>query len=296
MLDQVDGLLRTVLMTGVPELTKPTQVSFQPPDEDWRTAVSSLTENALNVYLVDVRERRDLRSNEWVTEVGPQGATRTPQPARVDCHYLITAWSPATVTPSTEPSLDEHKLLYAAMAALFDASPLIAAKIYPTDSAAFKALDPLIANAELPTEVVPPEGFIKLAEFWGAMGTGHRWKPAIWLIVTVPVAMRTEIIGPVVTTRIIEFRQGDDPDTAEVFVQIAGTATRAGSAIDDALIRVERDGVALQSFRTGPDGRFTFADLRPVPHILHVSAPGVPTHSIPIPVPNPHGGYDIAVP
>ncbi|GAA3536961.1 hypothetical protein GCM10022235_00510 [Kribbella ginsengisoli] len=289
-------MLRTVLMAGVPGVSGEEQVRFQPPDEAWLASVSQLRVNALNVYLFDVRERRDLRSNEWSSGSGSQGPTRTPDPVRVDCHYLVSAWSPATVTPATEPTLDEHKLLYDAMAVLLRSMPLVPATIYPRDSQAFKDLDPLIAESSLPVEVVPPEGFLKLAEFWGSMGTGIRWKPAIWLIVTVPVGLRTEVSGPMVTTRIIEFRPGSDPATAEVFVQIAGTVTRADEALEHAVVSIRRDDVLLQSVDTGADGRFTFAGLRPVPHVLQVSAPGVPSHSVAIDVPDPHGRYDIAVP
>ena len=295
-LDQVDNLLRTVLMAGVPGVTSADQVRFQPPDDDWRTVVSGLKDNALNVYLVDVRERRDLRSNEWVTGSGPLGPTRTPEPTRVDCHYLVSAWSPATITPAIEPTLDEHRLLYDAMAALLRSSPLVASDIYPPGSAAFNALDPLLTERGIPTEVVPPEGFLKLAEFWGAMGTGTRWRPAIWLIVTVPVAMRTQAGGPLVTTRIIEYRQGSDPDTAEVLVQIAGTVTHGAAPVERATVRVERLGVSLRSVLTGPDGRFTFTGLHPGPHVLVADAPGATAPSVPISVPDPQGSYDIAVP
>ncbi|HMN28756.1 MAG TPA: hypothetical protein PKE45_11455, partial [Caldilineaceae bacterium] len=31
-----------------------------------------------------------------------------PAPERLDCHYLISAWSPTDVTPQLEPILDEH--------------------------------------------------------------------------------------------------------------------------------------------------------------------------------------------
>jgi hypothetical protein len=39
--------------------------------------------------------------------------SETPAPPWVDCYYLITAWSPAEVTPAVEATLDEHTLLAA---------------------------------------------------------------------------------------------------------------------------------------------------------------------------------------
>src|SRR5215468_776554 len=114
MLDHLDNLLRHLFMTQIPVLSDEAQVRFQPPDEDWRSYVSTnLTGNALNIYLAELRENRKLRSNERVQDVTNGMVSETPAPRRVDCHYLITAWSPAPVTPAVEPTVDEHALLYA---------------------------------------------------------------------------------------------------------------------------------------------------------------------------------------
>ena len=74
MIDHLDNVLRTLFLTRVPGLTSETQVRFDPPDENWRNIVATLTVNgdpvnALNVYLVDLRENRDLRANERVRSV-----------------------------------------------------------------------------------------------------------------------------------------------------------------------------------------------------------------------------------
>jgi hypothetical protein len=70
------------------------QVRFQPSDQEWRTVVSNLgVRNALNVYLFEMREKRKLRTNERMREIESGVVTDTRAPRRVDCHYLITAWS-----------------------------------------------------------------------------------------------------------------------------------------------------------------------------------------------------------
>lgn len=54
------------------------------------------------------------------------------------------------------------------------------------------------------------------------MGGGARWKPGVYLIVTLPIALVMEIAGPMVTTRITEYRITGRPETAEVWIQIGG--------------------------------------------------------------------------
>ena len=120
MIEHVDTILRQLLLTEVPALrpapnTPATadQVRFQPPDEAWRgelknIVVNTTPVNALNVYLLDLREARRLRSNERVVEQRNGVDMREPAPFRVECHYLVTAWSPVEETPSLEPTPDRH--------------------------------------------------------------------------------------------------------------------------------------------------------------------------------------------
>jgi uncharacterized protein DUF4255/carboxypeptidase family protein len=227
MIDLLNNLIRQVLIEQIAEFTDEAQIRFQPPDADWRTYVSNLTvggnpANALNIYLVDLRENRRLRSNERTRSVENGVVSEEPAPARLDCHYLISAWSPATVSPLIEPTLDEHALLYQASAVLFQQAPFNPSRVYPAGSAALNAWPARFRNHDLPATVLPVEGFNKLAEFWSGMGQGAVWKPAIYLVVTLPVALFVEIAGPMVTTRITEYRISGQPGTAEIWIQIGG--------------------------------------------------------------------------
>src|SRR4051794_20854927 len=110
MIDHLNNLIRHVLMDGVADVTSDTQVRFQPPDDDWKNYVTNLTvngnpANAVNVYLVDVRSNLKLRTNETTRRVEFGVAFDDPPPARIDCHYLLTAWSPTAVTTGTEPAI-----------------------------------------------------------------------------------------------------------------------------------------------------------------------------------------------
>ena len=52
---------------------------------------------------------------------------------------------------------------------------------------AFYSLDPVIRDLELPVDVMPPEGFHRIGEFWGLMGSGAIWHPSAYVIVTLPI-------------------------------------------------------------------------------------------------------------
>lgn len=305
MIDHFDNILRDLLLARVSGLTDESQVRFQPPDDDWRTHVTNLTvdgqpANALNVYLADLRENRKLRSNARTRSVENGMVSDDPAPARVECHYLISAWSPANVTLAVEPTLDEHALLYETLAVLMNEAPLNPSRIYPAGSAALAAVPELIRTVDLPTQVLPVESFPKLAEFWGTMGTNHRWKPVLYLVVTLPLALRREVAGPMVTTRITEYRQTGRPETAEVWIQIGGHVLDATVdppvPVPDAWVRLEDPvGTPLQTTTTNELGRFSFGDLQPGTYRLQWRAEG---HSVPaaprtVEVPSPSGEYDL---
>jgi len=298
MLDQVDELIRAVLLRDLNDVLQTgEQVRFQPPDDDLRTAVANLGRNVLSVYLVDVRENRSLRQPEWQVTFDASGPHREVSPARVDCHYLISAWSPATLTPAIEPTLDEHALLYRAMAALFRVDPLNPSQVYPAGSAALLAVNPLIRDADLPTRVAPADGWPKLGEFWAAMGPGERWRPILWFTVTIPVAFTRQIAGPLVTTRIIEFRQAGKPETAEQWLQIGGTVTdSSGKAVADASVQLAgAGGVPVGAATTDAAGRFTLGALAGGGYRITAAKPGTGHADGVLAVPDPSGDYDISL-
>lgn len=296
MIDHLDNLLRHLFVSRIDEIVADTQVGFQPPDNDWRTHVSGLGGNALNVYLVGIAENLSLRSNERRRDFSNGLIREAPAPRRLDCQYLVTAWSPVAFSPLVEPSLDEHALLYKATAALMNAEPLVPRQIYAPDPlpAGFPAV---IADAELPSVVLPADGFSKMAEFWGTVE--GRWRPGLYFTVTVPVVLDVQITGPMVTTRITEYRQTGGGVPGEVWIQIGGHV-RTGTppvAVDRAWVRLETNpgNLPLQTAETGPEGRFTFAGLAAGLYTLRVRAEGFAEQTFPITVPSPAGGYDVEI-
>ncbi|MCI4567342.1 Pvc16 family protein [Lysobacter sp. CFH 32150] len=309
MLDYVDNLLRQLLIDRIDEISDESQVRFQPPDDDWRTYVSTLAvggqpANALNVYLFDLRENRKLRSNERWREpsVDADGQLReVPAARRVDCHYLISAWSPATSTPAVEPTVDEHLLLYKAIAALNTADPLLPREIYAPNPLP-PGFPSAIADAELPIMLLPPEGFPKLAEFWGTMGNNHRMKPAIYLQLTVPIVYPSQPAGTLVTTRISEYRVHSVAGVGEIWIEIGGRTLDSTNPQPDgspsllagAWVLIETmAGIRLQDTRSDAAGRFAFAHLAQGDYRLRAWTENLAEITREIRVPSPTGEYEL---
>ncbi len=114
MIDDLDRTIRELLNQELPRVQAgQVDVAFFPPNRDWRRESS-----ALNFFLYDVRENAVLRQHQWQEvrsgEPGARVADHQVQlkrmPLRLDCFYMVTAWS-------TDP-IDEHRLLTECLIAL----------------------------------------------------------------------------------------------------------------------------------------------------------------------------------
>ncbi|WP_330231175.1 Pvc16 family protein [Nocardia sp. NBC_00508] len=285
MIGHLDNMIRRLLMARIDGVDDEAQVRFQPPDDAWKQYVATQQKVALNVYLVDLRENRTLRSVERSYQlVGDEMQTGV-APRRVDLHYLITAWSPATPSPAVEPAIDEHDLLYRVAAVLAEAEPIVPRQVYAP--AALPAGFPLsIAAAELPTVVLPADGFPKYAEFWGTMGGMHPWRPAVYLRLTVPIEFGARDTAPLVTSQMTGYRV-EDGTGADVMVDIGGVVSDAdGVPLPLAVVRVEQPrGVMLWEAESNESGRYIFRGLARGEYILRVRAAGFAECAAPIRVP-----------
>lgn len=286
------------------------QIGFDPPDENWRKFVSDLNKRAVNIYLADVRENRARRANEGRRQIR-NGIVRETPPARwLDCHYLITAWYPAVsdIAHGVEPTLEENAILSSVAAVLLDA------EIHsPTPGQIFgpgnlpPGFPPEMARAKLPPLLLPAEGFPKLAEFWGTMGAGYRWKPAVYLVAALPVIRADMPLGPPVTTLVSGYGQAGD-DTTEKLIEIGGRVLDTQHPLPDtnpapvigAMVRLETaGGIVVQDTLTDGKGSFVFSRLSEGNYNLHALAEGLGEKTLAVEVTaGPHGSdlikYDIS--
>jgi hypothetical protein len=172
-LDDLDRTLRVVIGAQVPDLPGD-HLHFEPPDADFAPAVP-----AVNLFLYDVRENRELRTNDWQLDRPGNGqVTKRRSPRRVDCSYLITAWA-------GDP-LSEHLLLGRLVTALLKA-PVIAGDAPQGE----------LAGQTLPTSLLQPSLLQGIGEFWQAMGN----KPRAAVHLTVTVAVDTAVPVPATEVR-----------------------------------------------------------------------------------------------
>jgi hypothetical protein len=189
MIDDLDKTLKNLLEDpecGLPELDPSPTITFAAPDSKFAP-----NPPAINLFLYDVRENRELRSNEvFVERTGDGKAFLTPSPSRIDCSYLITAWA-ADAAPDAE-----HKLLGAVMRVLLGAATLPA-----------RVLDGELKNQHvpLPVSTLQPSRLQSIGEFWQA---GGRPKAVLNLTVTISVPMAKPQSEHIVTERVVRMRVG----------------------------------------------------------------------------------------
>jgi hypothetical protein len=261
----------------------PFDLSFAIPDRNF--APVSTQRNTLNCYAYDIRENRELRTAAPYLEylAGGLAQWRYP-PARVQVSYCITAWSPAQVTPGTPPARDEHRLLADVLRVLLR---------YPElpNNALVGAL--IGQRPPLQTVVIQPDVSKIVDDFWSAIG--GQLRPSLDYRVSLSLAYRDLVRGPMVTTQISTFGQLDVGGPTDERIQIGGRitdSTLAANPIANAWVRLDAAGITAV---TGNDGRFVFQGVTRGAHVLSVRAVGFADATRAIQIPEPTGNYDISL-
>ena len=193
MIDDLDktiaALLRHEAYGLPPALADQVQISFATPDDQFPP--QSVTLPAVDLFLYDVRENSDLRSNEVFVEYRTDGsAVRTRAPVRVDFSYLVTAWSSESVPDRAQ---DEHRLLGEVM------QVLMRHRSIPEDV----LQGVLVTQAPpLPASALQPGRLQSLGEFWQALG--GKPKAALNYSVTLAIDISTPEEVRLVTDKIIK--------------------------------------------------------------------------------------------
>jgi hypothetical protein len=188
MLQDLDSTLKELLERELPSDLLPSltdNISFDSP-------VQTNKPNGINLFLYDIRENMDLRSG--LAEYERQGistAIKKRPAVRVNCSYLITAWS-----ASDRAVQDEHKILGNVMKVLLRYRKLPKEVL----QGSLKGQEPPIRSTLLGPNLLQSFG-----EFWQAMGG----KPKAALNYTITISVPVDEVGeefPLVTDSQIYLR------------------------------------------------------------------------------------------
>jgi hypothetical protein len=177
MLQLLDASVEAFLRAAVPLPARDIDVAFDAPDREWGAGVAKPT---VNLFLWDVRRNADEREAGMALVEEDGHRVRRAPPPRIDCRYLVTAW--------TTQARDEHALLGAVLAVLLR-HRTIPAEHLP---------DALAAVRPVPALSVGAPGGADAADFWSALG--GQLKPGLDVVVTATVDASVAVpAGPPVT-------------------------------------------------------------------------------------------------
>lgn len=278
MIDDLDQVLRQLLIRELPIKNNEVDIKFDLPKREWSSRVSRPT---LNLFLHDLRENNTLREPAWDIERNGDGTvTKRRRAIRMDLHYMITVW----VADHPE---DEHRLLARTLMALFRNPNL------PDDLLPDSLQDQPVP---IPVRVAQHDEFRMPADIWSALD--NELRPAIACTITLALNPYRPITGPLVRTRDLRFGQATDLPThlrlddaaGEDRFWMVGGRLRSQEPVDAErahLILVERgQRVAVQE-----EGRFIVGNLEAGEYTLEVSIEDRKPFRHKITVPS--AGYDI---
>jgi hypothetical protein len=288
MIDDLSKTLRVILSTQevkqeFPQLGE-AHIEFARPVTDYAPKAPQ----TICLFLYDIRENRELRSNELSRVMGGNGqSTIAPPPLRLDCSYLVTAWPVQTNAGGTDvdqetgqdPFLLEHLLLSEVLQVL---------SRYPTIPADF--LQGKLANPPqefpLPMITARADGLNNISEFWTAIGSNLR--PSLSVKATISVQPSPpEVEAKPVLERIFN---EDNPARLDISGLVKDDA---GAPVAGARIMIQELNLSTTS---DDKGQYSFSLIPIGKYNLRANwktDKGVKRKTVEINVPAAAGAYDV---
>lgn len=254
------------------------QIAFDRPAEGF-----SPGQTTVDLFLYDIRENMELRSNEPLHTRTNGDVVIRRAPTRVACSYLLTAWP----VGGAEPPLQEHRLLSQALEVLLR---------YPRIPSAF--LQGRLAGQEppLPMLTAQTEGVRDPAEFWAAIGS--KLRASIHLTATIALDVLPPTTAPEVIASRIDLGRRAAPDEEELAAaaglaryRIGGRITDAGGhPVAGARVRIPKLGLAGL---TDEEGRYQLGAMAAGTHAVRVEKGSTVRNVTVVVPPGAAGAYDV---
>lgn len=251
-------------------------IVFDRPDENFKPAQTSV-----DLFLFDVRENFELRSNDpMIVRNNGQSVTYS-APVRAACTYLVTAWP----VGGTDVVLQEQRLLSQVFQVMHG---------YPKIPNAFLKGKLAGQAPALPVLATHPDELKNPAEFWTAIG--NKMRPSLTVMVTISMDVFDPTTAPIVKTAEVRLgeRAEDDEllitDTVQDFFRIGGKVTSSGNPLGGATVSLVNTGLAS---RTDSDGLYVIGAVQGGPYVLQVQS-GATSKQVNITIPTkPGSNYDV---
>ncbi len=294
MLEDLDLTLEALLSDpdpAMPAALANVDIRFEPPDRNFAPPQPSL-----NVFLYDVKENRELRDPVPVVETATGGYVRRRPLLRMDCSYMVTAWSNSATGPAAQV-VEEHRLLGYAFAWLSRFAvvpePLRQGVLRNPPPPQPPLFPPLAIG------VGQLDAGKTIGDFWSALGVSPR--PGFTVVATIAIDPNVAWPEPAVTTIVTRYGAAAATDRDELVTIGGAVHTAAGAPIPRAWVRLDRRIAGtlrtVGATRTGDDGRFVFnriqADLG---YTLRAQAAGLGEATATVDVPSQSGEYIVRFP
>jgi hypothetical protein len=182
----LDDTLKELLVQKVPIDPAAIDIKFEMPSKEWATGIARPT---INLFLYDLRENHELRSNQRYLVRSGGVASESRAPVRIDLTYLITAW--------TADVSDEHQLLGRLLTTLLR-YPLLPDEVLK----GAMTIQPLPLQAW----IAQPERTPNAWDFWSSLD--GRLKAAISYVVTASLEPHPAETLDLVTEKVLRLQQG----------------------------------------------------------------------------------------
>jgi hypothetical protein len=254
------------------------EVSFITPDKNFTPGQTTQGNTAVDLFLYDVKENRELRDPVPIVEKVGNTFVRRKPPLRMDCSYIVTAWSSST---SQARVVEEHRLLSQAVQWL----------------SRFPTIPDNYLQGTLKEQPFPPPMWVaqmdpntNAGEFWNALGISPR--SAFYLTATVAMDVGVREEGFLVTTRTTSTETAGET-AYDNWVQAGGQIlTSSGQGIPGALVDIVGAGLRTKS---DSDGRYSFPRVPVGKHDIRVVAAGFQPQTQKLDIPGLPGSYDITM-
>jgi hypothetical protein len=258
MFQDLDATLQAVLSdAAAPAALRNAEISFDTPDKDFQPPHASV-----NLFLHEVSENRALRDDARTLQRTGTTYKSTPPSLRVDCTYLVTAWSVNTAGLKAQ---EEHQLL--GLALLWLSRFPVIDETYLRGTLA-NPVQPYPLSTVL-AQVKEGRGF---GDFWTALGIPPR--PAFSLTVTIAL-QPFDVVDEIPAVQ-----------QAQVRTSSLDWPALTGRVLDHELRPVPAATVTVAETgaeaTTGATGDFAFPGLAFGAYTLRASAAGRPDQQVPV--------------